>query len=255
VEGSLDQHVQRIADDFKRTLQEEINPQFPELLSLFQGLVSEEANAWRYFTGKPAAAMLSQYGLTAPMEDDHDALRVLSGLYRVLTTKYSQIPNTPIYDAAYLFVDEMEQLLDMKSDEIISIRAGFRDLFNACTEHFCLILAATSENAALFHGLLEEALMVRITAEPIHIVSHDAIDDGAGFITDLMENFRSCAPPTPSHPFTEEGLASLVERTGLPRTARKLITNCRRAWEQSGDVILAGGAIGPDEVDALVGLV
>lgn len=143
----------------------------------------------------------------------------------------------------------------MKTDEIISIRTGLRDIFNACTEHFCLMLAATAENASLFHGLLEEALMVRITAEPVHIVSHDTIDDGAAFITELMENFRSCTPPTPFHPFTEEGLKTLVERTGLPRTARKLITNSRRAWEQSADVLLAGGSIGRDEVDNLIGLV
>jgi uncharacterized protein YqgV (UPF0045/DUF77 family) len=255
VDGSLDLHVQRVTDDVKRNLQEELNPQFPELLDLFQGLVEEDPNAWRYFTGKPTAASLSKYHLTAPMEDDHDALRVLSGIYRVLTTKYPQIANTPVYDAAYLFVDEMESLLDMKSDEIISIRTGFRDLFNACTEHFCLILASTAENASLFHGLLEEALMVRITAEPVHIVSHDEVADGVRFVRDLLEHYRAGTPPTPYHPFTEEGLSNLVERTGLPRTARKLITNCRRAWEQSSDLILTGGSIGPDDVDGLVGLV
>lgn len=255
VHGSLDQHVKKRTEDFKRTLQEQINPQFPELLAVFEGLVNEDATAWRYFTGKTTAAALSGYGLNAPMEDDLDGMRALSGIYRVLTSRYSQIAATPVFDAAYLFIDELESVLDMKTDELVSLRAGFRDLFNACTEHFCLILAATAPNASQLYAYLDESLMVRITAEPIHISSHDNIDDGTTFICELMQNYRAGAAPTKFHPFTEDGLRTLVDRTNLPRTARKLITNCRRAWEQNAGLVLAGGAIGPDDVDRVVGLV
>jgi hypothetical protein len=254
IEGSLDQHVKRRSAEFKRSLQEQIYPPFPELLELFEGVTREDPAAWQYFTGKPSATSLSHYGLTAPMDDDHDALKALAGLYQVLTTRYDQIPNTPVFDAAYLFIDELEQLLEIKTDEVLSIRTGIRDIFNACTQHFCLILAATAENVSFFHGLLEEALMVRITAEPIHIVSHDSLDDGAEFIRELMENYRSSPPPTPFHPFTEQALRRLVDRTSLPRTARKLIFNCRRVWEQNADVVLDGGDIGEDEIEAAVGL-
>jgi hypothetical protein len=136
---------------------------------------------------------------------------------------------------------------------VLSLRTGIRDIFNACTQHFCLILAATAENVAFFHGLLEEALMVRITAEPIHIVSHDTIEDGVEFIRELMENYRSSPPPTPFHPFTEEALRVVVDRTSLPKTARKLIFNCRRAWEQNSDVVLADSVITDEEIKDVVG--
>ncbi len=254
-DGDLSQKLQKLVADHKRDLQEELCPNFPELLAVFKGLTEEDSAAWQFLTGRPSAASLAKYGLTSPINDDHDALRALAGIYKVLTTDYPAIPDTPAFDAAYLFVDELEQLLDMKSEEVISLRTGFRDLFNACTEHFCLMIAATAENASLFHALLDEALMVRITAEYIHITSHDDVDDGVGFIRELMSNFRSSPPPTELHPFTQDGLEAIVDRTGLPKTARKLITNCRRAWEQSSAVIQAGGTIGKDEVDNLVGLI
>ena len=69
-----------------------------------------------------------------------------------------------------------------------------------------------------------------------------------------MDNFRSAPPPTPFHPFTQEALRKLVDRTSLPKTARKLIFNCRRAWEQSADVVLANGEITENEIDEVVGL-
>jgi hypothetical protein len=253
VDGSLDEYVKKQSADIKRSLQERFNPRFPELLELFEGLVDEDPAAWRYFTGKPAANSLHRYSLTGPMEDDHDALRALSGIYNVLTKSYSDIPESPVYDAAYIFIDEMEGLLEMKFDEVISVRTGLRDLFNLCTEHFCMILAATAENASLFHGLLEEAMMVRITAEPVHIVSHDTVEDGVKFISDLMANFRSGAAPSPWHPFTESALKAIVDRTGLPKTARKLITNSRRAWEQNAAIITSGGAIDDEDIERVAG--
>lgn len=255
VAGSLDDHMRKRSEEIKRGLQERINPRFPELLELFEGLYQEEPAAWRFLTGKPSAAQVQKYGLTGPMEDDHDALRALAGLFNVLTTEYPEIPGTPVFNAAYLFIDEMESLLEIKLDEVVSVRTGLRDLFNLCTEHFCLMLAATAENASLFHGLLEEAMMVRITAEPVHIVSHDTTPDGVQFITELMNEFRTGTAPTPTHPFSPAALEAIVDRTGLPKTARKLITNCRRAWEQNGDLVIAGGTIDADDISNVVGFV
>src|SRR5262249_37733889 len=148
-----------------------------------------------------------------------------------LTTRYPEIPGTPIFDGAYLFIDEMEQFLEMRAEEYYSIRTGLRDLFNSCTEHFCLFLAATAENASLFHSILEEAIMVRVTAEPVHISSHDEVEDGVQFLTDLMQFARNgMAPPTLEHPFTKEALEQIVNRTTVPKTARKLIQNSNRVW-------------------------
>ncbi len=254
VDGDLSKYIDKRSADIKRNLQEELYSPFPELFELFEGLVKEDDAAWRYFTGSAPAKELGRFGLASPMDDDHDAFKALAGIYQVLTTKYEQIPDTPVYDAAYLFIDELEQFLEIKLDEIVSIRAGLRDLFDVCTQHFCMCLAATAENASAFHGLLEEALMVRVTAEPIHIQTHDEIEEGTAFLKDLMDNFREGSAPDPYHPFTEDSLKATVDRTTLPKTARKLIKNCRRVWETNSDVITKGGTIGTDEVDAVIGL-
>lgn len=254
-ETDIPGYVKRVQGEIKRSLQESLYPRFPEIFNVFEALVADDAQAWNYFASKASPAALKSFELNSGIEDDHDALRALAALYTVLTTKYSEIPATPVFDGAYLLVDEMEQFLEMKADEFVSIRTGLRDLFNSCTEHFALFLSATAENASLFHGILEEAIMARITANPIHMSSHDEVDDGARFLTELIKYARNGLPaPTPEHPFTAEGLKQVVERTAEPRTARKLIENAKRAWQGAAEVVLAGGQIGEDEVGEVQGL-
>lgn len=240
----------------RRGIQETLYPDFPELFNVLEALVNDDSEAWNYFAGKPTKEALQRFELNSPIEDDHDALRALAAIYTILTRTYPEISGTPVYDAAYLFVDELEQFLEMKADEYQSIRTGLRDLFNSCTEHFCLILAATAENASLFHGILEEALMVRVTAEPVHISSHDEVEDGIQFIVDLMTFARSgVASPTPEHPFTRDALNEVVARTTEPRTARKLIRNCNTVWQRCADQIIAGGVISAADVQQQHGLI
>lgn len=248
-------YANRAQADSRRRLQETLYPRFPEIFNVFEGLVNDDPVAWSYFSSKVAPATLKAFELNSGIEDDHDALRALAAIYTILTTKYPEIPGTPVFDAAYLLVDEMEQFLEMKADEYISIRTGLRDLFNSCTEHFALLLSATAENASLFHGILEEAIMVRVTANPIHMSSHDEVDDGAKFLTELMKYARNgIQAPSPEHPFTPEGLKEVVERTSAPRTARKLIQNANRAWQGSASVVLNGGQVDVGDVQAVQGL-
>jgi hypothetical protein len=247
--------TKRAQAESRRKLQEGLYPRFPEIFNVFEGLVNDEADAWTYFSGKFPVAALKTYELNSGIEDDHDALRALAATYTILTSKFSEIQGTPVFDAAYLFVDEMEQFLEMKAAEYVSIRTGMRDLFNSCTEHFALLLSATAENASLFHGLLEEAIMVRITAEPIHISSHDEVEDGARFLTDLIKYARNGQQaPSVEHPFTHEGLKEVVERTTAPRTARKLIKNANRVWLGCASAVMEGSQIDEGAVQATPGL-
>lgn len=251
----LSQFAKRAQGESKRKLQETLYPRFPEIFNVFEGLVNDNGDAWSYFSSNTTPAALRSFELNSGIEDDHDALRALAAIYTVLTTKYPEIPGTPIFDGAYLLVDEMEQFLEMKADEFVSIRTGLRDLFNSCTEHFALFLSATAENASLFHGILEEAIMVRVTANPIHMSSHDEVDDGARFLSELMKYARNeTQAPSPEHPFTAEGLKEVVERTTAPRTARKLIQNANRVWQGAASVILGGGQISVDDVQGIHGL-
>lgn len=250
----MNSFVKRAHAESKRRLQESLYPQFPEIFNVFDGLVDDNAEAWNYFASKASPAALRTFELNSGIEDDHDALGALAALYTVLTTKFPEIPGTPVFDAAYLLIDEMEQFLEMKADEYVSIRTGLRDLFNSCTEHFALFLSATAENASLFHGLLEEAIMVRVTAEPIHMSSHDEIEDGAKFLAELMKYARNGKQaPTAEHPFTLNGLKEVVERTTAPRTARKLIKNANRVWQGTSEVVLQGGQIDTAEVQEIHG--
>ena len=247
--------VKRAQAESRSGIQESLYPRFPEIFNVFEGLVNDDGQAWNYFASKATPAALKAFDLNSGIEDDHDALRALAALYTVLTTKYPEIPGTPVFDAAYLLVDEMEQFLEMKSDEFVSIRTGLRDLFNSCTEHFALFLSATAENASLFHGILEEAIMVRVTANPIHMSSHDEVDDGSRFLCELMKYARNgTQAPSPEHPFTADGLKEVVERTTAPRTARKLIQNANRAWQGASDAVMKGGQIGVAEVNEVQGL-
>ncbi|MDH6592621.1 hypothetical protein M2165_002510 [Variovorax sp. TBS-050B] len=247
--------VKRAQAECKSNIQETLYPRFPEIFNVFEALVQDDGQAWNYFASKATPAALKAFDLNSGIEDDHDALRALAAIYTVLTTKYPEIPGTPVFDAAYLLVDEMEQFLEMKADEFVSIRTGLRDLFNSCTEHFALFLSATAENASLFHGILEEAIMVRVTANPIHMSSHDEVDDGSRFLTELMKYARNgTQAPSPEHPFTVDGLKEVVERTTAPRTARKLIQNANRAWQGAADVVLKGGQIDVSDMQNIQGL-
>ena len=245
----------RAQAESKRRLQEALYPRFPEIFNVFEGLVEDNGEAWNYFSSKASPAALKAFELNSGIEDDHDALGALAAIYTVLTKKYPEIPGTPVFDGAYLLIDEMEQFLEMKSDEFISIRTGLRDLFNSCTEHFALFLSATAENASLFHGILEEAIMARVTANPIHMSSHDEVDDGARFLTELMTYARNGAQaPSPEHPFTIDALKEIVERTTTPRTARRLIQNANRVWQGAAQLVINGGTIGAEDVGNVHGL-
>lgn len=253
--GEISQYSTIKRAEAKHHLQAELCPSFPEIFNLFAGLIEGNGEAWEYFAGKPSKSALQKFELNSPIEDDHDALRALAAIYSVLTTRYPEIPQTPVFEAAYLFIDEMEQFLELKPDEYVSIRTGLRDLFNSCTEHFCLLLSATAENASFFHSILEEAIMVRLTAEAIHISSHDEVDDGVHFITQLLQFARDAeVPPTPYHPFTKGAIEEIVNRTTEPRTARKLINNCNRIWQKCSVTVLSDQAISEAEVQAQPGL-
>lgn len=252
----LSAYARRAQQESKRKLQESLYPRFPEIFNVFEGLVNDQPEAWGYFASSASSAALKSFELNSGIEDDHDALQALAAIITILTTRYPEIPGTPVFSGAYLLIDEMEQFLEMKSDEFISIRTGLRDLFNNCTEHFALLLSATAENASLFHGILEEAIMVRVTANPVHMSSHDEVEDGANFLAELMKFSRNGhAAPSPEHPFTEQGLKEVVEQTTTPRTARKLIQNANRVWQGCASVVIDGRQIGVDDVQSIHGLI
>ena len=151
------------------------------------------------------------------IKDDALAAATLASLIKVMTTPIGETPAP--YPAAYLFIDEMEDMLREKPAPALSFWRACRELVNRI-EGRCAMVWGFSEETAVLDSALPPALLERLTRPYIHT---DALDDTKAkeFVKEFLLKSRlpGFEAPQPFYPFTEEAVDFILEREQalLPR--------------------------------------
>ena len=202
---------------------------------------SEEAIAYLQGIGTPPANI----GLSSRVNNDFAAAKTLGGLFRVLTLSIRG--QEPACLATYLFLDEVEAILDDRQTDVIQFFQGIRNLVNELPYHFCLLMSFSGETA-LIEAVMPQAILQRMTRQYYVGLPPLTPDDAKVFVRDLLwqrrpEGFELA---NPYHPFTEESIELTLERIAqiTPRHLFRalnliLIRAIRREGLEKGEEISA----------------
>lgn len=233
---------ERIEDQWRAVGTQRVLETHAARYSVWEQLAKEDDAAWFYVSGaatKLTKDELARLRVTAPIESDFDAVDHL-GMLVNLTCRVRLRNNETFWKAFYLFVDELETMIDLEPKNAIGLNQSFRDLVNACPEHLGLVFGMTAD-AAMIEALFQQALLSRLTREPIEIPSLDA-QQAVEFLTEVLKSYRLDPGASDAfHPFTKETIEYVVEST-TDKTPRRLFINCRRVLEQAaGEGLLRAG--------------
>ena len=167
----------------------------------------EEAIAYLQGSGRPPADI----GLSSPVNNDFVAAKTLGGLLRVLTLSIKG--QQPACLATYLFLDEVEAILDDRQTDVLQFFQGIRNLVNELPYHFCLLMSFSGETA-LIEAVIPQAVLQRMTRQYYVELSPLDPDDAKDFVKELLRQHRpeGFDLTNPFHPFTEESVELALER-------------------------------------------
>jgi hypothetical protein len=114
------------------------------MIKLLDAGANDATNAYAFLVGEKTAANQEYEGR---VDSDFMAAKILSDLFRVLTTDLS--PDNPILESVYLFVDEAEVLIDAKASDSELIFSGLRELINGLPYRFCLLTSFSAATALI----------------------------------------------------------------------------------------------------------
>lgn len=163
-------------------------------------------------------------------DNDSDAIKKLASLFRLLTT--SDDGSCP-YPAVYLFLDEVESVLNSKLPQQLKFYSAVRHLLNEMTEHFALILSFTG-SLALVEATIPDYLQARYTRPPYECPPLGSEDAFKEFVREYLESVRieDYSPHQPYYPFSEGAMDSIFEReTSL--LPRKVLRHMHAVFERS----------------------
>ena len=217
--------VQDFADQQLPAIHAAMSPSFPALPCLLSAVRDGDITAEAVLAGgKPRGVNPAKYRLDAFIENEYEALRCLAAFINLCTRPIGGDSN-PIYKCFYLFIDEVETLRDFPVRNVQSINQGFRDLINACPEHFYLMLGASADAAEL-EAWIADDVMTRLSRPPIEIPQLE-VEQAVGFLMDVMHQFRIPGSNVSEyHPFDEDALTEIISQT-TERVPRNLFRNCQ----------------------------
>jgi hypothetical protein len=181
------------------------------------------------------------------MTSDYSSTLLLSSLIRIITTS---VPGYgPGSHVVCILVDEVEGFNDLPPASRLSIQQGVRDLFNSCTEHLCIALAATASDASEMWGILDQPLMQRLSRQPIQFRQLES-DEAKEFMLKIMDLNRIASfTSSREFPFTEDGLDAFVHTCPQPLTPRKLLVSAQRlAFQQYKEKVSSGDGIDASDI-------
>jgi len=232
----------------------EILPDSPGFVRLLIDMADpnqqKEVPLWNYLSGAATRAELSviadEYNLPATgMTTDYDASLLFSYCVRIMTYPFN---GTCATDAVYIFMDEIESLPEFPNAAQSSIRGGMRGLIDACTEHLFLVLASTGSDASEMWGILDNALMQRLSREPLALPTFEDAD-AKTFIKEVMKLRRIDGYANDEYwPFDELGFNEFVNLCPDPKTPRKLLVSAQRILRKETAKVIAGNAINASDV-------
>ena len=193
-----------LQDEVFSSLRSSDIPMLKLMLSVAEG--SEQAQAYLQGNGKPPPDI----GLSDPVNNDFAAAKTLGALLRVLTLSIKG--QDPACLAAYLFLDEVEVILDDRQADVIQFFQGIRNLINELPYHFCLLMAFSGETA-LIEAVMPQSILQRMTRPYYLELSPLTADDAKVFIRDLLKQYRPEGFDLGNqyHPFTEEAIELALE--------------------------------------------
>ena len=227
---------------FLNKVLESVNDEDRPMIELFRMLESGEEKVLTYLLeGKPA---VGEPGFTPVIDTDYAATRMLASIFRAMSLKIGN--QEPTHQAVYLFIDEVEDMWDLKPVEQMAIWNGIRELLNRLPQNFCLILAFTGD-AALLEATIPQAIAERISRQNIELQSLDA-EGAKAFISEHLSNFRRMDFPVsqPYYPFSEEAIDYVLE-TIVVMVPRRIFRSLRTVLERA---IRREGLQPNDEIDA-----
>ncbi len=246
------QDIQHEKDKLWRSNAEALAPQFPSLLLLLHGMVSND-HPFSILCGNKAAD-LEAYQLTGPIDSEYDASRCLSAYVNLVTSPNRDVLPEKVFAANlafYLFIDEVELLQDFKPVDVLSINQGIRDLINGCPQAFCLIFGVSGDPRILF-AIFDKFVVRRFSRDPIEIQALND-DEATRFLKEVLKNYRTDPNDPDEYPFREAALRKIAEKTP-DKTAAFLFRSARRVLEKTvlTGRLKAGGWIEAADVDAFL---
>ncbi|MGJ3701930.1 ATP-binding protein [Variovorax sp. AFSI2.2] len=205
----------------------------PPSLTPFIHLLLKAANGglvdvWRYLRGEKLS--FPDIGLNSSLDADYPAVATLAGLFKVMT---SDIGNErAAYEAVYLFVDEQENLVEMKAVESIQLLQSFRELLNQLPNYFCMIWGFSAD-AALIEAVLPTPILQRLTRKYIELPALEP-EAAKKFVREQLSGFRKPEFIAPSlyYPFSEAAVDAVLERI-VEMTPRNIFKLMRAVLERA----------------------
>ena len=144
--------------------------------------------------------------------DDYSAAGLMAALIGVMTSPIGEQP--PPYKAAYVFLDEMEDMLNLKYADLFAFWGACRELINRTAESHCAVLFTfTIQTVAQLEGQIEPFLMERLT-RPVLEIKQLEDEDAKEFVREFLQSVREDGKevPQPFFPFAEATIDLIVER-------------------------------------------
>ena len=189
-------------------------------------------SAFDPFEGKLVAALRSgtaEAFIKEKAKDDAAAATWMAALIKIMTTSIEGQPAP--YPAVYFFLDEVEEILDLKPAVYDPFFRSCRELVNRIDGQFAMVFALSTDTAVI-EATIHPALLDRMTRPYILIEDLD-IDGAKQFVRDFLASYRisDFNPPHPFYPFTEEAVDFILEREKalLPR---KIIMTMGRVFKR-----------------------
>jgi len=150
--------------------------------------------------------------------------------------------------AAYLFIDELDDLLRTTTKEARLVNDNLRHIYDSCPNCFCLVIALSAEIAE-FTTIFEDYILSRIQRRiELHLLDKD---DASEFIIAIMDKSRvDPLGPKAAYPFEQSAVHAVVSQL-VEITPRKVVNTMQQVIEE---VRLSGfdpakGAISLNDLD------
>ncbi len=237
----------QLMEDQVRYLNETLDSMAPKSAIPYIKLMMAGANGgidrvWSFLRGEDQ--VFPEIGISSKVGNDYNAVATLAGIFKTMTAKIGDVP--PAYEAVYLFVDEQENLVEMKAAESVQLLQSFRELINQLPNYFCMIWGFSAD-AALIEAVLPSPILQRLTRKYVELSTLQA-DEAKLFIREQLEGFRqpNFVAPAPYYPFSEEAIDASLERI-IDMTPRNIFKVLRAVLERA---IRRYDLIPPNAIDA-----
>lgn len=156
------------------------------------------------------------------IKSDFEAGNLFAKLTNLFIFEYKLPSGTRRFKkAVYLFIDELDLLLDIKTNEARELNYLLRHLYDACPSCFCMVCAFTA-TVAVLSAIFEEYLLQRVDSQIVLDLLQP--NEAKEFIKNVLDTARVDSTQNNGYyPFTEDAIDTVVGQmvSITPRTIVK----------------------------------